>query len=424
MRGAADLISKLDDESVSVREAAVEGLVALGGRAVPALVDAFRRAVPSSRYALVARTLKTIGSAAFEPVYAELEAAGSRDQARRWCMVLSDMGSQVLPLYVRALHHPAEYVRDAALVGMMRLKEQALPAAGGLVAMLAEPDRRLRSRLIFTLSQLGDGAVPLLQDVRRHGPGRSRAAALECLVNIGGEEVLSSQDRAAVDRLIRVKLLDDRPAPISCCFLSWIAVSTGEQEQLVDLLGLSKPRPVTFALGTAVADNDSHRNAGGDLERFARVFVTPEIAGWTLVVGAWADPSDPDRAREVAEICMRASAVFGKARAFWFGAQNDGSAWLVADHGVVRRRASAIDEATDELLELGTPLPEEEALLGEVDDASDREFLLMEFAPKLAALLSLDPLSITADNVCRGTGQLALTPIGTTHRSPVGALRF
>lgn len=420
----AALIAELADQDASVRESVADALVALGGEAVPALVEAFRAARPSPQYMLLVRTLQRIGPAALGLVGAELESAQPQRDSRRWLDVLSGKGTAVLPIYTRALKHPAADVRSTALLGIARLESRALPAARDLVGMLDDPDHQVRRRVLHALAAIGAGAIPLLQEVRRDGPGRSRAAALECLAEIGGEAALSPQDRAAVDRLIRIKVLDDRPAPISCCFLSWIAVSTGEQDRLMDLLGLSEPRPVTFELGTNVADCDSHSHGGKDFERLSRVFVTPEIAGWTLVVGAWADPADPDRARDVLELCTRASREFGKAQAYWFSATNDGSAWLVAEHGVVLRRGSAIDDATDALLRLGEPLPAEDALLEGVDDEFDRDFLLMEFAPKLAERLSISPLSLRADTVCVGSGRLALTPIGVQHGTPPGALRF
>ena len=80
-------------------------------------------------------------------------------------------------------------------------------------------------------------------------------------------------------------------ASVSCCFLSWIAVSTGDRAGVMDLLGLSDPRPVPFAAGVFAADVDSHAGLDEDpLDRYRRVFVTPELAGWTLVVGAVSIP--------------------------------------------------------------------------------------------------------------------------------------
>ncbi len=47
---------------------------------------------------------------------------------------------------------------------------------------------------------------PPLQQLRRHGPARLRAAALEVLVMIVGEGGLHPADVAAAERLVRIKL--------------------------------------------------------------------------------------------------------------------------------------------------------------------------------------------------------------------------
>jgi hypothetical protein len=184
-------------------------------------------------------------------------------------------------------------------------------------------------------------------EIRADGPGRARPAALRCLADIGGEQSLSSRDRRALERLIRVELVDDHPMPISCCFLSWIAVGSSDQSRVMEFFDLVASWPATFPLGIAAADSDGHGH-DDDFGHLARVFVTPALDGWTLLVGPWCDPADEDRLDDVLELCVRASAEFGKAQAYWYGAQSDGSAWLVAENGTLIRRASNIDDALDE----------------------------------------------------------------------------
>ena len=67
------------------------------------------------------------------------------------------------------------------------------------------------------------------------------------------------------------------------------------------------------------------------------VYVGPEINGWTPIVGHWCDAfgEDSAAARQTVE---RLSREYGEAHAFYFGAQGDGSAWLVAREGVTVRR--------------------------------------------------------------------------------------
>ncbi|MFB4279140.1 hypothetical protein ACBJ59_27895 [Nonomuraea sp. MTCD27] len=77
-----------------------------------------------------------------------------------------------------------------------------------------------------------------------------------------------------------------------------------------------------------------------DRRHLSRVFVTPEVDGWTLVIGAWCDPCDGGRHEDVLRSCEALSARQGGAQAHYYGAPGNGSAWLVAEHGrVVRPRS-------------------------------------------------------------------------------------
>ena len=120
----AALIAELADQDASVRQSVADALVALGGEAVPALVEAFRAARPSPQYVLLVRTLQRIGPPALGLVGAELESAQPQRDSRRWLDVLSGKGTAVLPIYTRALKHPAADVRSTALLGIARLESQ------------------------------------------------------------------------------------------------------------------------------------------------------------------------------------------------------------------------------------------------------------------------------------------------------------
>ncbi|MFD8049143.1 hypothetical protein ACFV5E_37560 [Streptomyces chartreusis] len=50
----------------------------------------------------------------------------------------------------------------------------------------------------------------LVQDL----PGPLRGKALEILVGLGGQDALDDLDREAVDRLVRIKLLDELPVAV------------------------------------------------------------------------------------------------------------------------------------------------------------------------------------------------------------------
>ncbi|MDX3383512.1 hypothetical protein PV682_18865 [Streptomyces niveiscabiei] len=85
---------------------------------------------------------------------------------------------------------------------------------------------------------LGPEVLAPLRRVRRDGPGELRADALSVLAAVGGEEALSDRDRAAVERLVRVKLPDDHPIPLDVCFNAWMAVPGGDRDGVAEVLGL------------------------------------------------------------------------------------------------------------------------------------------------------------------------------------------
>jgi hypothetical protein len=153
---------------------------------------------------------------------------------------------------------------------------------------------------------------------------------------------------------------DDWPMPIWTCWNHWIAVSTGDQAGVMRILGLTRPEPITFAQAQEMIDADGHDDSA-DSRHLFRVFVTPEVEGWTLVFGTWCDPYDRERREDVLRLCRKLSARYGRAQAYYYGAQSDGSTWLVAGYGTVLRRYSATGEGDDERLVLGDPLPQERA---------------------------------------------------------------
>ena len=190
----------------------------------------------------------------------------------------------------------------------------------------------------------------------------------------------------------------------------------------MELLGLSSPGPITFAEAQEMIDADGH-GGSDDPHRLSRVFVTPEVDGWTLVMGAWCDPCGAERREEVLRSCLALSARYGGAQAYYFGAQGDGSAWLVAENGRVIRRYAATGESDDESLTLGNPLPYEQVRLlelglpvdGDLRTASGEQLdewtvAAFDMAPEIAAACGISPFALTQDTKVRGIGLLAMTP--------------
>lgn len=332
-------------------------------------------------------------------------------------------------------------IRRWAVLGIHHCDGAGLPEVPALLPLLGDTDRAVAQQAQDTLvirgTKIGQSLLPLLRQIRGEGPGRQRARALTVLAVLGGETALSAKDVAAVERLIRMKLATDRPVALWACSNHWIAVPSGDQAGIISTLGLTGPRPVTFPLGNDIVDDDGHEAGPDGHEGFTRVFVTPELDGWTFVLGAWCDPCGEARSEDVLRLCTRLSSRYGRAQAYYYGAQGDGSAWLAAEDGRVVRRYCETGDGEDELLTLGDPLPyerirrEELGLLPEWDPALESEadadawkWAAFDLAPDIARSLGVSPLAIGPETPSRGTGVIALTPYGVAHGVPTGAYRI
>ncbi|MEV6683719.1 hypothetical protein AB0N09_43880 [Streptomyces erythrochromogenes] len=395
-----ELVLALGSDDRTERDAAAAAVAGLGSEALPVLVGQLQDCGSRVSEAALLAALRPMGREAFEAVVGALRtSATAPGEARhRLLRVFAGFGVPALDGYVGALLLDDPTLRRAAVAAVSRWSSDVLAAAQQVLPLLGDRDAQVRQAAVQAFVSWGTAVVPLLQVVRVEGPGQARAGALEALAEIGGEAVISARDIAALERLAKIEIIEDRPVPLSCCFLSWIAVPTGDQAVVMEMLGLSQPRPVPFSVGVHAADIDSHGGLDADpLDAYRRVFVTPELAGWTLVVGAWCDPSATERQNEVLEACERLSTRFGRAQAYWWSATQDGSAVLIAEDGVVVRRFGYFPGEDVQLLELGEPLAfeqERRAALGlpavavnRVDteeDADEWLWELLDIAPNLA----------------------------------------
>jgi hypothetical protein len=428
------LIDDLDSDDTAVRVAARDALQQRGTAAVDCLLTALAQPPSARASSMYTVTLKLLGRTAFGAVVEALAAAAQTDAqsqvTSRLGHVLRGFQMDCLADYIGVLRHESPVVRAAAAAGLGGCGSAALPYAQQLLPLLGDADLWVRDSTGLALTRLGPDVAPLLKDVRRFGPGGLRRRALTVLADLIDPRELDPADQTAIRRLINIKQLDDSPQPLTACHLAWIAVRTGDQATLLDLLGLGDPEPATFVLGVAAADSDSHNfQDRPPYPQYARVFVTPELDGWTLVVGRWCSPIDEERSDDVARVCQELSARYGAAQAYFFGAQNDGSAWLVAEHGVITRRGASDTEgaAGDPEWEIGELLPFEQQerarLIAEGGDVEfEWEFALLEMAPNLAGALSINPLEFGAATSARGRGLLAQTRYGAIHGVPPGAL--
>ncbi|KND39149.1 HEAT repeat domain-containing protein [Streptomyces acidiscabies] len=393
-----DVIAQLADETR--QKEARDTLVAMGPAAVGPLLKALLD--EKSPRNLIGRIEDVLvdgfGETAYDEVAEALAAASDEEQRRRASVVLSRFGT--LDRYVASLAHPSANVRESAAIGIQnvcsvaygRQRDPAIdiaPVIDALIPLMADPDGEVAWRAAVVLSMLGPEVLEPLRHVRRYGPGELRADALSVLATVGGEEALSDRDRAAVERLVRVKLPDDRPKLLDVCFNAWMAVPGGDRDGIAEALGLWNGRPATFELGHHVVSHDSH-----DVAEYGRVYVTPEVDGWTLVLGPWGNPGDPERAVEVQRLVEELSARYGRAEAHYESDEGGPSGWLAAADGKVVRRYLPSWEDDD-------------------DDPDDWQDPSVTLDPEWG----VSPLDLDADTPVRGEGMVALTP-HARHNAP------
>jgi hypothetical protein len=284
-----------------------------------------------------------------------------------------------------------------------------------------ESDYSTYRTLLWRLTQQGPAIVPELQRIRRQGPGRLRAAALEVLVQMAGEDGLHPADLAAAERLVQIKAPSEPFLNISLCWDAWMCIRGGDQRGIMSTLGLTPVRPATFALANTVV-SDSTADPDG------LVFVTPQLDGWTVVAGGWCDPQHGERGEEVRHLVEQLSRQYGEAHAYSLTEYDDESDWLIARAGRTVRRYSETVPAWA----IGQPLPVErrhlEALgvtgspeelhaTRETDDAFV-DFSFACTARTVAAEMSIDIVGGVrrSDSTVAGIGILARTP-GTSATS-------
>lgn len=417
-----DLLDQLTRSET--RTAALDALTAAGGDAVAPLIATLLDEQSPVEWSDAGIILRRIGAPAFWPLADAIATAPSKETRRRCSWAFQGFGADLIDLYAQALSHSSSRVREEAALGVQYCREGGLPAVPALLPLLADPDPEVRQRAIWALSGVGDVALPALQQVRDAGPGRLRAAALTAIAEVAGDKAFSPADRAAVERLIRIKLLTERPEGPDACGMCgpWLALPTGDQAAVLDALKLSDARPATMKLGFAAFVCDSHGMADDD-QQLGRVFVTPQLAGWTLVLGPWYARWGTSWKKEI-EATQELSAQFGRAQAYFHDEQTLEGSWVICDGGEVVR-AYNYDKPRKAV---GERLPVEQGKVLSVDELSDKEFDALPDdyescdALQVAAAMSISPEDFGPDTPMIGHGVLALTKKGRKHGVPKGAL--
>ncbi|MGW3569848.1 HEAT repeat domain-containing protein [Streptomyces sp. NPDC000941] len=300
-------------------------------------------------------------------------------------------------------------------------------AEDGLVALGAQSVDRLlpyvrdtrrgspRFSAESVLKRLGEQALPRLREIRRHGPGRLRGKALETLVDLGGAQALDDADRRAVERLVRIKLLDELPVSLPLDAGRWLAFPAERLDDAVSALGLHDLRPVTTVLGvdatTRADDAMDFQDSQGEKQRAYRVFITPEFDSWYFVSAthkkwrmvwgnAFVDELDGfTLADKLSERC-------GEAHFYVIDPYHSGSVWYVARDGRRVRSYGTYDYPEFR----GKPLPFEMSFIQDAKDGIEDEKYAkgVPDAGTAAGNLSVEPGPMSAEDT-HGHGWLATT---------------
>ncbi|TQJ90404.1 hypothetical protein [Streptomyces sp. SLBN-31] len=291
---------------------------------------------------------------------------------------------------------------------------------------LDRSSRSPRRSVQFVIGRMGDEVLPRLREIRREGPGPLRGSALEMLVELGGADALDEIDRRAVERLVRIKILDERPVETPSEGGRWLAFPADRLDDAVAALGLHDVRPATSVMGVAAAtqaaDSLEFQDTNGEKHRAYRVFITPEfenwrsegpVKSWRMLWGnSFLDELDGFLlARELSEHC-------GEAHFYVLDPYHSSHCWYVARDGDVVRRYGTYAEPEFE----GTPLPFEAWYKENADE--DEAEMYAEGVPD--AETAADNLSVApGPQLARhthGHGWLATTHPGVTNTRFKGAL--
>ncbi|WP_327247792.1 HEAT repeat domain-containing protein [Streptomyces sp. NBC_01320] len=192
------------------RDAAAAALVALGSDALPPLVgEPMDEASQVVRREITA-VLGRIGGAGFEAVLRGLLDAPTEESRHRVGFAFSRYGAAALGRYVDAPSHPSPLVCLQAVRGIRQCDEAGLPAVPALLPLLGDPVREVAQQAQDTWSsEAGAWCRCCSASAGKVRAGSGRGVDRPCRTR--GETALSPADRAAVERLIHVKLLPALP---------------------------------------------------------------------------------------------------------------------------------------------------------------------------------------------------------------------
>ncbi|MER6424196.1 hypothetical protein [Streptomyces sp. NPDC001137] len=328
--------------------------------------------------------------------------------------------SDAVDALVRNLADDDHSVRKAAERRLVALGVQAVDS---LLPYVGEDGpSRLKWGAESVLQGLGDQVLPHLRKIRLQGPGRLRSNALKILVDLGGGEYLDQGDRSAVERLVRIKLTDERPVRVPSEAGRWLAFPADQLDAAVSALGLHDLRAVTTVMGVAAAtfakDHIEFETAEGHRVTPYRVFITPEFNGWRLLFGnTFLDELGGARLAE------KVSEQSGEAHFYAIDTYHNANLWWIARDGHVVRGHSTYGEPEW----VGDPLPFEIEYMEGEDDPFMAPYFVEKYAEGVTdSDVVADALSVTPgpmpESTTHGHGWLATTHPDVPNSRFKGAL--
>ncbi|MEU6985851.1 hypothetical protein ABZ946_20850 [Streptomyces sp. NPDC046324] len=413
------LLEDLDGDDEARVAAAVEQLSAQAGMVVPELlrsVVGVRRTVDLQA---IIRALRHIGPPAFDGVLA----AWRRNELPNWQAdrLLGVFDERSADQYA-ALAADPDYGRSGSgFAGLVRLRTDSEAGLTALVDCFAR-GRPIPFKASDYARLLHDSFRARLRALRRDPSAAPtiRRGAMAALVAGGGADALDDRDRAAIQRLIRVKIPHETPRlPESTLSGWWMAVPGATYEGVFEALGLHDRQPVTVSAGVQASETREIRVPGPDGagRTVGRTFVTPELNGWRLVFGPFdllvGDPWDG-----MVETVERLSLHCGQAQFFFLDDAGGSDVWIVAQDGRVIRQYVAEGDPEWE----GDPLPWETAAVEDADFDPEYDHAGTMGARSACRHLSVDPGEVGPETEMRGHGWLALTEPGVGHGAFPGIL--
>jgi hypothetical protein len=199
--------------------------------------------------------------------------------------------------------------------------------------------------------------------------------------------------------------------PQSFYDISWLAVKNGDPEEVMKILQLSNPQPSTWSMGLEAVLGDFWDFDEQSDVQFSRVFVTPKVNGWLLVIGGFLVGAGEEGVKEIAGYCERLSEVYGEACAFTSQGRMDLYSWVIAKDGKIKRM---FEWDGDVSVDEGEPTPVERELRESDDDWAPSEVDVMTIAGEV----SIDPGRLGPDMTVEGAGFLVTTASGRLHGIP------